>query len=243
LTDFYFSAQVNNMLDQTFNLADLPRLFTLAFVELSLSADNAIVLALLTRPLAPGLRKKALIIGSLSAFFFRALAILGVNFLLNYLWMQALGGIYLIYLSIDHFHSKKRAKLSKNPKSFSFWKTIFMVEMFDLAFAIDSILAGMAFINSSQVPGALNPKLWIVYAGGMIGLLGIRYAAHWFTGLIDRFPRLETSAFLLIGWIGLKLLYESGLFFLPREVNYEPLFWSVACLLLLLGFVGRPKKT
>lgn len=231
------------MLHQTFSLGDLPRLFILAFVELSLSADNAIVLGLLTRSLTPHLRKKALIIGSLSAFFFRALAILGVNFLLNYLWMQALGGIYLIYLAIHHFHAKRRSPDTKNAQSFSFWKTVFVIEIFDLAFAIDSILAAMALITSTQTPGALNPKLWIVYFGGMIGLLGIRYAAHWFSDLIDKFPKLETSAFLLIGWIGLKLLYEGGAIFWPVKINDEPLFWSVAAILLLLGFARNLKKT
>ncbi len=231
------------MLHQTFNLADIPRLFTLAFVELSLSADNAIVLGLLTYSLAPHLRKKALLIGSLSAFFFRALAIVGVNFLLNYLWMQALGGMYLIYLSLHHFYAKKKPPFTKDLQSFSFWKTVLVIEMFDLAFAIDSILAGMAFITSSQTPGALNPKLWIVYAGGMIGLLGIRYAAHWFSSLIDKFPRLETSAFLLIGWIGIKLFYEGSAFFWPHKLNYEPLFWSISALLLILGFNRLPKKS
>ena len=196
------------MLHQTFDLTDLPRLFSLVFIELALSADNAVVLGLITHKLAPYLRKKALVIGSLSAFFFRAAAILGASWLLRYAWMQIIGGIYLIYLSINHF-CKKKKNSSFQPKEFSFWKTLLLIELLDLAFAIDSILAGIAFISPSNSSSKLNPKLWIVYLGGMIGLLSVRYAAHWFSKLIDLFPRLETSAFVLIAWIGLKLCYEA----------------------------------
>jgi YkoY family integral membrane protein len=231
------------MLHQTLDIVDLPRLLTLAFVELSLSADNAIVLALLTHSLNPHLRKKALLIGSLSAFFFRGLAILGVNYLLNYLWIQLIGGAYLIYLSLRYFCSKKGSASLKDLQNFSFWKTVFLIEAFDLAFAVDSILAGMAFIASSQIPGALNPKLWIVYFGGMIGLLGIRYAAHWFSELIEKFPGLEMSTYLMVGWIGLKLSYEGAASFLPHKIAYEPLFWTILALFFLLGFTARPKKT
>lgn len=220
------------MLQQTFDPTDLPRLFSLVFIELALSADNAIVLGLITHKLAPYLRKKALIIGSLSAFFFRAAAILGASWLLRYAWMRIIGGIYLIYLSIRHF-CKKKKNSSFQSKEFSFWKTLLLIEFLDLAFAIDSILAGIAFISPS--PSKLNPKLWIVYLGGMIGLLSVRYAAHWFSKLIDLFPRLETSAFLLIAWIGLKLCYEA----LSLPISIEPLFWPVLILILALGFTRK----
>lgn len=230
------------MFYQTFDLSDLPRLLTLSFVELSLSADNAIVLGLLTHSLSPRLRQKALLVGSASAFIFRAAAVLGISFLLRFLWIQLVGGLYLIYLCFRHFHLRKKNSSSLNLQNFSFWKTVLLIEAFDLAFAIDSILAGLAMITASQVPDEINPKLWIVYFGGMIGLLGVRYAAHWFSSLIDKFPRLSVSAHLLIGWIGLKLSYEGLSHFLSYKVAYEPLFWTVMVFLFLLGFTGRSKR-
>jgi predicted tellurium resistance membrane protein TerC len=112
----------------------------------------------------------------------------------------------------------------------SFWKVVLMIELLDLVFAIDSIIAGVAFINGSF------SKLWIVYVGGMIGIIGMRYAAGLFSSLMDRFPGLERSAYLMVGWIGIKLGVSAFDWHLPL-----PLFWSVIAFLFLLGFF-KPKR-
>lgn len=94
-----------------------------------------------------------------------------------------------------------------------------------MVFALDSIVAGVAFIDSSL------SKLWIVYIGGMIGLLGMRYAADLFSRLIDRFPRLESSAYLMVGWIGVKLGLSTFEWPIP-----SPIFWGMIAFLFILGF-------
>jgi YkoY family integral membrane protein len=211
-----------------FNFADIFLLLTLAFLEMLLSADNAIVLGVITHSLPPPLRRKALFIGVASAFVFRAAALLLAAYFLEYRSIQLLGGAYLLYLSI-HFFLGKQKPPSIN-KTQSFWTTVLKIELFDLIFAIDSIVAGVAFID-----GAID-KLWIVYVGGMIGLLGMRYAASFFTILLDRFPKLETSAYLIVGWIGVKLAALSLGSPLPA-----PLFWSVIAFLFLLGFFRQKR--
>lgn len=215
------------MIEQTFAFTDIPKVATLAFLELLLSADNAVVLGLLCLGLPQHLRKKALFVGLISAFVFRALVILLVTYLLAFTWLQAVGGAYLIFLSIRHFTQKNKV-IERKPATF--WKTVVLIELYDLLFAIDSILAGVAFINSSF------SKLWIVYTGGMIGLIAMRFAAKTFSSLIDHFPRLEVSAYLMVGWIGIKL----GLGAIPWHLPY-PIFWGVIALLFLLGFFPRKR--
>ncbi|HEY4255062.1 MAG TPA: hypothetical protein VGM34_01785 [Chlamydiales bacterium] len=219
------------MLGQSFDWVDAPRLLVLAFLEILLSADNAIVLGLLTRTLPKRLRRKALWIGVASSFFFRAAAILFISFLLEYLWLQVFGGIYLFFLAYRHFHKTRKKEI--HPPA-SFWKTVFYIELFDLAFAIDSIVAGVAFItgNSHAHVKTIHPKLWIVYVGGMLGLIAIRYAADIMSRMIDQFPRLETSAYLMVGWIGLKLMVGWAWGEAPA---FAWIFWSVLIALLALG--------
>lgn len=221
------------MFGQTFDFSDIPRIGVLTFLEILLSADNAIVLGVLTAALPPHLRTKALYIGAISAFFFRALALLSISVLLQYQWIQILGALYLLYLSWRHFKGKK--KKIPTLTGHHFWKTVFLIEFFDLAFAFDSIFAGVAFIAVSPSEATFHPKLWIVYVGGMLGLLGIRYAAHLFSLMIHRFPRLETSAHLMIGWIGLKLAYTS----FPHFPSLEPFFWGGVVLLFFVGLIKK----
>lgn len=232
------------MFGQTFELFDLPRLLILIFIEILLSADNAIVLGVLTHTLPQNLRRKALLIGSVSAFFLRAGALFALSYLLEHLWIQILGGVYLIYISVRHFLKKKQASLITPEGGKDFWKTVLLIELFDLAFAIDSILAGLAFIETTRVGIGLNPKLWIVYLGGMIGLFGIRYTAHVFSHLVDRFPRLEPIAYFLVAWIGIKLAYSALDEFFSYHIPFEPIFWIVLVLTLISGFIKpKTKKT
>ncbi|MCE9524864.1 MAG: hypothetical protein K8R36_02270 [Planctomycetales bacterium] len=86
----------------------------------------------------------------------------------------------------------------------SFWGTVLVIELTDIAFAVDSILAAMA------LAGARQNKLWVVITGGIIGVVMMRFAAAMFIRLLEKFPRFELSAYLLVIIIGLKLLADWG---------------------------------
>lgn len=216
------------LLDQSFALTDIPRIFTLTLLELLLSADNAVVLGVLIHSLPKDQRKKALFIGVASAFVLRAGALLLIATFLESQWIQLLGGLYLIYLCIRYF--QKKGNRPEYKSHLSLWKVVVLIELIDLVFAIDSIIAGVAFIN-----GHLS-KLWIVYFGGMLGLLGMRYAADIFSRLMDRLPKLEMTAYMMVGWIGIKL----GLSIFKLHIPVF-LFWSVVAGLFLFALIDRRK--
>lgn len=100
--------------------------------------------------------------------------------------------------------SESRATPKSIGKYPSFWGTVLVIELTDIAFAVDSILAAMALAGSRQ------SKLWVVIAGGILGVVLMRFAAAMFVRLLDRFPRFEVSAYLLVIIIGCKLLADWG---------------------------------
>ena len=238
------------MLDQTFSLIDIPRLVTLTFLEGVLSIDNALALALIVRHLGAAEKKKALFVGLVSAVILRAFGILSAAFLIQLFWIQLLGGAYLLYLGGSHLFPKNRSiKQSKKRKISSFWKVVILVELTDFAFAIDSILAGISLIGVHFTPPHLPPKIWIVYFGGIAGIVMMRFAAQLFTKLIDRFPGLEIGAHLIVAWIGVKLLLEASLKMslqaaytgLPGWVNL--IFWLGVSVFFTLSFFFKKQKT
>ncbi len=83
-----------------------------------------------------------------------------------------------------------------------FWRTVIVIELTDIAFAVDSILAAMALAGSRE------EKLWVVITGGILGVVLMRFAASIFVRLLEKYPRFETSAYLLVFIIGLKLLTD-----------------------------------
>lgn len=224
------------MFDQTFSLVDIPRLFTLIFLEGVLSLDNALAIALIVRGLPQAMRQKALFIGLVSAVVLRAFGVLSAAYLIQLLWVQIIGGIYLLYLSLSHLITNRRAEV-RRPRRRNFWTTVFLVEITDFIFAIDSILAGLALVGVSFAHHEFPPKIWIVYLGGLSGLIMMRFAAKFFTEIIDRFPRLETGAHLIVGWIGLKLILDVSLKGLPLWA--EPIFWMGIVLFFAFGFIKK----
>lgn len=137
-----------------------------------------------------------------------------------------------------------------------FWPTVAVIELTDIAFAIDSILAALAFIPPSVVTP--NPKLWVVITGGMLGVILMRYAAVIFIKMLDRFPRFETAAYLLVTVIGLKLCLDWHFNARPPDwpmdkVFHGPLdfhspsspafwtFWALMAVCFAVGFIPQKK--
>lgn len=224
------------MFEQTFSLIDIPRLITLIFLEGVLSLDNALAIALIVRGLPNEKRQKALFIGVVSSVLLRAIGVLSAAYLIQLFWVQLIGGLYLIYLSVSHLWPRRGSHM-KAPKQRSFWKTVVMIEFTDFIFAVDSILAGLAMIGVVFHPPNLPPKIWIVYVGGISGLILMRFAAKIFTDFIERFPRLEIGAHLIVGWIGLKLLIEVWLKGIPLWGEW--VFWIGIIVFFALGFFKK----
>ncbi len=133
-----------------------------------------------------------------------------------------------------------------------FWSTVAVIELTDIAFAIDSILAAIALVGSTPATHeGPHPKLWVVITGGILGVILMRFAAVMFIGLLERFPRFETSAYLLVSVIGMKLLvdWKFNTAENPHVVDFHdpssPAFWSFWIVMILcfcVGFLPQKKK-
>lgn len=180
---------------------------TLVILEGLLSADNALVLAVMVKHLPEKQRKKALFYGLLGAYVFRFIAIgIGI-FLIKLWWVKVLGASYLAWLSIKYFIDKSKSVEDDDEEEGvkatglfirlfgTFWGTVVAVEVMDIAFSVDSVLA--AFGVSEQI--------WVLLLGGMIGVLMMRGIAGVFLKLIDKVPELESAAYILILIIALKM--------------------------------------
>jgi YkoY family integral membrane protein len=176
---------------------------TLVILEGLLSADNALVLAVMVKHLPPEQRKKALTYGLFGAYFFRFIFI-GVGvYLIKFWWIKVLGAAYLGWIVFNYFwkgeDDAEAAEVKKESwlvRTFGmFWATVIMVELMDIAFSADSILAAFA----------VSDEVWVLLVGGMLGILMMRTVAKFFLVLIDKIPELETTAFILIGIIALKM--------------------------------------
>lgn len=191
----------------------------LVIIESLLSVDNAAVLATMVMDLDKEQREKALRYGIFGAYFFRGLALLFAAVLIKIWWLKPLGGLYLLYLVYDWYKSKQTKTeeddtLDKKSnwiyRTFigslgTFWTTVLLVEVMDMAFSIDNVFAVVAF----------TPNILLICFGVFIGILAMRFVAQAFVKLMEKYPFLESAAFAVIGILGLKLL-------LSLVEHYEP---------------------
>ena len=233
------------MFYQTFELLDIPKLFTLVFLECVLSADNAFIMAMIVQPLPYNQRSKALWAGIVSAIFLRIGAIVGIAYLVHILWIRFLGAFYLLYLAFSY--GGKRVKPSNKSKPVRLWEVILKLEALDVMFALDSIIAALGFMGISLSKNSpIPPKLWIVYVGAIIGLVLMRFATQGFSVFMHKFPKLERAAHYIIGLVGLKLAFEALNSYWPllsaRAIHYgESVFWICLISLFAYGFLSKKK--
>ena len=193
----------------------------LIIIESLLSVDNAAVLATMVMDLPKEQRDRALRYGILGAYFFRGLALIFAAVLIKIWWLKPLGGLYLLYLVYDWYKSKQTESedddtLDKESnwvyKTFvgtfgTFWATVALVEVMDMAFSIDNVFAVVAF----------TPNILLICFGVFIGILAMRFVAQAFVKLMEKYTFLEGAAFVVIGILGLKLLLSIVEHFQPES--------------------------
>jgi YkoY family integral membrane protein len=192
------------MLDQVFHSSldmgiETPfMLLILVSLEAVLSADNAIALAAIAEGLKePKLQKTALNIGLLIAYVLRISLIITATWVIKYWQFQLLGALYLLWLVARYFTSAKFENEETRDLNFnSLWQAIPMIGITDLAFSLDSVTAAIA----------ISDEIWLIIAGGTIGVITLRFLAELFIRWIEEYTHLEDAGFITVGLVGLRLL-------------------------------------
>jgi YkoY family integral membrane protein len=198
-------------------------ILNLIVIESLLSVDNAAVLATMVMDLPKEQRNKALKYGIIGAYVFRGIALLLASWLTKIWWLKPIGGFYLVWLGLNYFRSKMTPKeeddtLNKKENWLykhtigmlgTFWATVALVEVMDLAFSIDNVFAAVAFTDN----------IWLICTGVFIGILAMRFVAQGFVKLMEKYPFLETAAFVVILILGIKLSISVWTHFAP----YSPI--------------------
>ncbi|HPS42507.1 MAG TPA: hypothetical protein PK040_07890 [Anaerolineaceae bacterium] len=196
----------------------------LIFLEGILSIDNAAILgAMVTTlpdkdpiPWPTSLRKiahhfdrllgpqriAALRVGLIGAYAGRGLMLLAASYIIHNPWLKLIGAAYLIKLAVDdlsaHSYTGGEDEELKPVKVRGFWATVLSVELMDLAFSLDNVVAAVSLSN----------KIWVVMVGVAIGILVMRFAAGIFSYVVEKEPILKTAAYILVLNIGVELLLE-----------------------------------
>ena len=221
----------------------------LIFLEGILSIDNAAVLGALVcplpddRPIAWGRsfrkfgdllhpilgnqRTAALRAGLLGAYLGRGLMLFLATLIIQNPWLKLLGAAYLVRLAFNNLSTAEENETDSHAHPIegkAFWMIVLTVELTDLVFSLDNVVAAVA----------LSQRFWVVMTGVAIGILFMRFAAGLFSYAVLRHPVLKNAAYILVFNIGLELIIEELKIY--QFGDWTRFGISVATLLLALAY-------
>ncbi|MGY6528957.1 MAG: TerC family protein [Cyanobacterium sp.] len=194
------------MLDQVlhpsidFGIETLFILVILVALEAVLSADNAIALASIAQGLETEKEQQyALNVGLVLAYILRITLIITATWVIKYWQFSVAGGLYLLWLVFRYYTNRSDDSEAVSNLNFKgLWQAIPMIAVTDLAFSLDSVTTAIAVAD----------EIWLIIAGGTIGVIALRFLAQLFIRWIEEYTHLEDAGFITVGLVGLRLIVK-----------------------------------
>ncbi len=191
-------------------------------VNLILSGDNAVVIAMAARSLQGAQRRQAIIWGAAGAVILRLIFAAIISYLLEIPFLQVVGGLLLLWIAWKLVHDEVEEGEEKIEAGQSAWQAIRIIIVADAVMSLDNVIA---LVGAARIGGEIVPSLLIIGLATTIPL--VVFGAALLTSLLDRFPILIYAGAALLVYISVEM------FFADKAVHHylEPVLhleWIIA---------------
>lgn len=221
-----------------FNSATMLAIGQIIWIDLLLSGDNAVVIALACRSLPDHQRKIGIFLGASAAVILRILFALVITQLLAIPFLQALGGILLFWIAIKLVVGEEGEE--KNIKaSDKLWAAVWTIAMADAVMSLDNVVA---------ISAAADGHAELFIFGLLLSVPLIIFGSTLVMGLIERFPLFVWAGAALLGWIaGEMLVRDVALMKIIGVIPTHTLEYVAAALgaafVLTIGFLLKKRAS
>ncbi|WP_375460979.1 TerC family protein [uncultured Enterovirga sp.] len=210
------------------------QLLQIIWIDLLLSGDNAVVIAMACRSLPPHQRKMGILLGAGAAVGLRIIFALIITQLLGIPFLKLVGGLLLVWIAVKLVVGEEAAH-SEIEASDSLWAAIRTIAIADAVMSLDNVVAIAAAAKG-------HPELFIF--GLLLSIPLIIFGATLITGILERYPFLVWLGAALLGWISGEMIVSDpavsgwiGLE-LSQSLHY-PAAIVGALLVLAIGYVVK----
>jgi YjbE family integral membrane protein len=180
------------------------RLLLVLWVNLILSGDNAVVIAMAARRLEGRQRRLAIIWGAAGAVILRLIFAAIISYLLEIPFLQVAGGLLLLWIAwklVHEEHDEEEGE-EKVQAGTSAWEAIRIIILADAVMSLDNVIA---LVGAARIEGEVNPWLLVIGLATTIPL--VIFGAALLTSLLDRFPILIYLGAGLLVYISVEMLF------------------------------------
>ncbi len=175
-------------------------LLKIIWVNILLSGDNAVVIALASRSLPERQQTQAIIWGSVAAIVLRVILTIFAVQLLQLPWLKAVGAILLVWIGVQLLgDDDEEGQVDEAGNLFAAIKTILIA---DLVMSLDNVLAVAAAADAAQ-SAAKTP---LVIFGLALSIPIVIFGSRIVLKLMKSFPIIITLGAMLLGWIAGEML-------------------------------------
>ena len=177
------------------------------WINIILSGDNAVVIALAARSLPPLQQKKAIIWGSAGAVILRILLTFIAAYLLQWQFVQLVGGLLLLYIGVQLLMEEGDGEDTGDVKEVTFFAAFRTILIADLVMSLDNVIA---VALAAKIDGVINYPLLVI--GLVISIPMVIFGSKVMIHLMERFPVIIVLGAALIGWVaGDAISHDPGL--------------------------------
>src|SRR5215831_8414079 len=162
------------------------------WIDILLSGDNAVVIALACRKLPPSQRMWGIVLGTLVAITLRVAFTGIVTQLMTMPYVKLMGGVLLLWIAVKLLGSEENDRANHIEAVDSLWQAIKIVAIADIVMSLDNIIA---------VAAAARGNYALLMAGAAIVI-----------ALLERFPVIVWAGAALLGWIAGEIIAGDPLF-------------------------------
>lgn len=202
--------------------------FKIIMIDLLLSGDNAVVIALACRNLPPAQRRKGVLFGMAGAVGLRVVLTFFAVGLLGIPYLRVIGALLLLWIGVklilpDEEHGGSAVKADDH-----LWGAVKTIIVADFVMSLDNVLG---------VAGAAQGNVWLLAFGLLVSIPLIAWSSQLVLKLIDRFPAIIYFGGALLGYVGGEMLagdatLAPALAFLPHDRHW---LLPVVCAALVVG--------
>ena len=198
-------AQVTGLVDWFASLFGPHALTVLAIIKIIginiiLSGDNAVVIAMACRNLAPRERRLGILFGAGAAVVLRIIFTIIIQYLLDVPWLKLIGGLLLLWIAVKLLMGDEHGDDVKGGGNI--WEAVRIVAIADIVMSLDNVLA----IAAAAQTAPESHRIWLIIAGLVISIPLVVAGSTLLMNLLTRYPILVWAGAALLGWIAGELI-------------------------------------
>ena len=207
------------------------------WIDLLLSGDNAVVIALACRRLPPEQRRWGIILGSGAAILLRVIFAAFILYLLGVPYLKLVGALLLIWIAVKLMLPEDVEDHESLASADNLWSAVRTIVIADAVMSLDNVIG---------IAAAAKGDMVLIVLGLLISIPLIVFGSTLILRLLDRYPQIAFIGGALLGYIAGEIVITD-----PALVPYfqdvgDWLHWAApaagAAFVIALGMILRPKK-